>query len=168
MPTVLCPSCGEKGRIPDTFIGHGIRCGKCGNRFLVTAPTKGSDAIAGQTEPQPGLKVKSGITVEGMDDAAWGESSAQIETPLETNPLPFEVHATGFTTEEGQPATSTREYKVLTQRDKFFAGKFDFGRLEDAINYYARQGWVVRGLVTPQVTGFSGGPKEEIMVLLEK
>ncbi|WP_131746202.1 DUF4177 domain-containing protein [Frankia sp. Cppng1_Ct_nod] len=33
------------------------------------------------------------------------------------------------------------EYKVLTQRDKAFSGKFDFNTLEATLNSYAAEGW---------------------------
>jgi hypothetical protein len=33
------------------------------------------------------------------------------------------------------------QYKVLTQKDRFFAGKFDPEKLEAAINSYAAVGW---------------------------
>ena len=57
---------------------------------------------------------------------------------------------------------------MLTQKDRFFEGKFELSRLETALNHYAAQGWVVRAMATPLVTGFSGGPREEIVVLLER
>jgi len=37
-----------------------------------------------------------------------------------------------------------KQYKVLTQKDRFFAGKFDPEKLESAINSYASEGWVVK------------------------
>lgn len=33
------------------------------------------------------------------------------------------------------------QYKVLTQKDRFFAGKFDPAKLEQAVNSYADEGW---------------------------
>ncbi len=71
--------------------------------------------------------------------------------------------------EAPEPAeTPRRHYKVLTQKDRYFEGKFDLARLEEALNHYAGEGWVVRAMATPHVTGFSGGPREEIVVLLER
>ena len=60
-----------------------------------------------------------------------------------------------------------KEYKVLTQKDKWFSGKFDPAALEQAINSYAQQGWVVKTSVTAQVPGF-GGAREECLVILER
>ena len=36
-----------------------------------------------------------------------------------------------------------KKYKVLTQKDKWFSGKFNPQTLEAAINSYAEQGWRV-------------------------
>lgn len=58
-------------------------------------------------------------------------------------------------------------YKVLTQKDKWFSGKFDPEKLEGAINSYAAQGWRVRGVATATFPGF-GGSREEMVVVMER
>ena len=40
------------------------------------------------------------------------------------------------------------QYKVLTQKDRFFAGKFDPQKLEQGINAYAEEGWRVVSMPT--------------------
>lgn len=57
---------------------------------------------------------------------------------------------------------------MLWSRDKLFEGKFDVSRLEEALNYFARQGWVVKAMSTPHLKDFGGGTKEEVVVLLER
>jgi magnesium-transporting ATPase (P-type) len=47
-----------------------------------------------------------------------------------------------------------KEYKVLTQKDKWFSGKFDPEKLEQAINAYAEQGWRVISCATADIPGF--------------
>src|SRR5688572_8379866 len=44
--------------------------------------------------------------------------------------------------------SSLAEYKVLTQKDKWFSGKFDPEKLEQALNAYAKQGWKMKGVAT--------------------
>lgn len=63
---------------------------------------------------------------------------------------------------------SLHEYKVLTQKDKWFSGKFDPELLEMAINAYAKEGWTVRGITTATFPGLMGAGREEIIVLLER
>jgi hypothetical protein len=60
-----------------------------------------------------------------------------------------------------------KEYKVLTQKDKWFTAKFDPEVLERAINAYAQQGWVVKAMTTATIPGF-GGNREELIILLER
>lgn len=63
-----------------------------------------------------------------------------------------------------------KEYKVLTQKDNRFSGKFDPAALEAAINSYAQQGWVVKSAFSTQVPGYPGlgGTREEALVILER
>lgn len=59
------------------------------------------------------------------------------------------------------------EYKVLTQKDKWFTGKFDPLMLENAINAYAKEGWRVKGVSTAEI-GSGVGNREEIVIILER
>jgi len=59
-------------------------------------------------------------------------------------------------------------YKVLSQKDKWFSGKFDPDLLEKALNAYAQQGWQVVQSVTASIAGIIGGNREEIIIILER
>ena len=61
-----------------------------------------------------------------------------------------------------------KEYKVLTQKDKWFSDKFDPEKLEGAINAYARQGWRVIGCATASIPGLIVGSREEMVIILER
>ena len=61
-----------------------------------------------------------------------------------------------------------KEYKVLSQKDKWFSGKFDPQKLEEAMNAYAQQGWVVRTSFTAEVPGLMGRSREEVIIVLER
>jgi len=56
---------------------------------------------------------------------------------------------------------------VLSQKDRWFSGKFDPEKLEEALRSYGRQGWRVRGMATATIPGF-GGNREELVILLER
>ncbi|WP_040214573.1 DUF4177 domain-containing protein [Clostridium polynesiense] len=58
-----------------------------------------------------------------------------------------------------------KRYKVLTQKDKWFSGKFDPQNLENAINAYAEQGWRVIGCATADIGGFGSGRQEFITIM---
>lgn len=58
-------------------------------------------------------------------------------------------------------------YKVLTQKDRFFKGKFDPMKLEEALNAYAGEGWKVVGTATAEFPGI-GNRRQEIVVVMER
>mgnify|MGYP004445277767 CR=1 FL=1 len=60
-----------------------------------------------------------------------------------------------------------KEYKVLSQKDKWFSGKFDPAALEAAINSYAQQGWIVKAAFTATIPSFTG-TRDEALILLER
>lgn len=73
-----------------------------------------------------------------------------------------------FSNNTSTPNTEARyEYKVLSQKDKWFSGKFDPIVLEQAINAYAQQGWRVIGCATADIPGF-GATRQEFITLLER
>jgi hypothetical protein len=174
MPYVACPSCGERGKIPPTLIGARIKCKKCGISFNVSAPAPKA-AVAAGSSAGPVAAVEAagtseGIAIEGLDDSAWAvahDTSDNLKAPVEPEPAAQESgEATAMFV--AQEPTGTKEYKLLTPRDKVFEGKFDLGRLEEALNYYAREGWVAKAMSTPHVKGFTGAMVEELVVLLER
>lgn len=59
------------------------------------------------------------------------------------------------------------QYKVLTQKDRFFGGKFSPEKLEAAINGYAEQGWRAVSMATAEIPSL-GSKREELIVLLER
>lgn len=61
-----------------------------------------------------------------------------------------------------------KEYKVLTQKDKWYSGKFDPIKLEEALNAYAQQGWKAVFGATANIPGLMAGSREEFIVILER
>jgi hypothetical protein len=176
MPNVACPSCGERGKIPPTLIGARIKCKKCGSSFTVSPPAAkaaveaspgGAPAVAAQAA---GTSAE-GIAIEGLDDSAWAvapETSDSLRAPAEAEPEAAPEGAESAPKFVAQEPTGFKEYKLLTAHDKFFKGKFELGLLEEALNHYARQGWVAKAMATPHVKGYTGGMVEELVVLLER
>lgn len=60
-----------------------------------------------------------------------------------------------------------KEYKILTQKDRFLSGKFDPEKLEAAINAYAEQGWSVTAATSASFPSLTGA-REEMIVILER
>ena len=59
----------------------------------------------------------------------------------------------------------TKEYKVITQKDRFFAGKFDPEQLERALNSYAEEGWAVVSIATASIPPLTGTREEPVVVM---
>ena len=73
-----------------------------------------------------------------------------------------------FETNTATPSTQKRyAYKVLSQKDKWFSGKFDPMVLEQAINAYAQQGWRFVGCATADIPGL-GVTRQEFVAILER
>jgi len=73
-----------------------------------------------------------------------------------------------FNTNTATAATGKHyQYKVLSQKDKWFTGKFDPMVLEQALNAYAQQGWRVIGCATADIAGF-GAARQEFITILER
>lgn len=183
MPTLICPTCKKTDKVPDKYIGARLKCKVCGTSILVTAqgaeavPVTAPAAAAAAPAAAPVAAAKSGthaafsgIEVEGLDSTAW--SAVPEPPPGVAAETPEQTRHDSAVRIDSTPATErppgTKEYKLLTPRDRCFEGKFELSRLEEALNAYARQGWIVRSMVTPLVPGFTGGPKEELVVLLER
>jgi len=73
--------------------------------------------------------------------------------------------------EEGEVTSAAKlrkkEYKVLTQKDKWFSGKFNPLLLEQALNAYAKEGWILVGCATADIAGF-GATRQEFVAILER
>jgi hypothetical protein len=174
MPYVACPACGERGKITPNLVGARIKCKKCGVSFNVAPPAAKAAATPGAGEAPAAVATPTahdGITVEGLDAGAWAVSSDQppdtLAAKAEHEPVAAESAGAGSAF-VAHDSTGRKEYKIICSRDKIFEGKFELARLEEAINYLARQGWVVRAMSTPHLKGFGEGTKEEIVVLMER
>ena len=60
-----------------------------------------------------------------------------------------------------------KEYHVLTMKGKWFSGKFDPQKLQEALNAYAQQGWRLISCATADIPGF-GSARQEFVAVLER
>lgn len=59
------------------------------------------------------------------------------------------------------------QYKVMSQKDRWFGGKFDPDQLEKALNAYAEEGWECKAVATASIPGVMGN-REELIFILER
>lgn len=105
-----------------------------------------------------------GATIAAEANHAY---SAPAPTPGATSDQGMNFDFSNNTTTATHAAPVRYQYKVLTQKDKWFSGKFDPAILEQAINAYAQQGWRVIGCATADIPGF-GTTRQEFITLLER
>lgn len=60
------------------------------------------------------------------------------------------------------------QYKVLTQKDRFFSGKFDPAVLEQGLNSYASEGWRAIAVTTASFPGMLGQARDEMIIVMER
>ena len=111
-----------------------------------------------------GLLRSGTITRDTLVTAESPEDWQPYHTFVQKNPPPPIPTQTPTKTNERQ---NLKEYKILTQKDKWFSGKFDPELLEQAVNAYAKHGWRVISCATAQIPGFAGN-REEMIVVLER
>jgi hypothetical protein len=92
----------------------------------------------------------------------------KTEGTFETNPSAGDGKTADTATEpSGRKDLDIYQYKVLTQKDKFFSRKFDPEQLEKALNSYASKGWRLNSAATAEIViGMS--KREEIIFILER
>ena len=187
---ITCPACSKVGNATRPIpAGLKVRC-KCGHSF-VPIPVEdvqtfdfssielGPEEPAQASSPPPELVVEQedemvGAIEEEGPEISIGDLSAGLEeersgvdlgtTMVDVLKVLNEI-AAGLASRasSGDP----REYKVVTQKDKWFSGKFDPEKVEGALNAYAKQGWSLKGVATAAVPGF-GGPRDEIVIIMER
>ena len=59
------------------------------------------------------------------------------------------------------------QYKVITQKDRFFSSKFNPALIERALNEYAQEGWVFKNSVSADF-GSLGMSRNELIIFMEK
>jgi hypothetical protein len=60
------------------------------------------------------------------------------------------------------------DYKVLTQKDRWFGGKFEPAKIEEALNAYAQEGWRLAEAVTASFPAMFSSNREELIFILER
>ncbi|MBQ3215002.1 MAG: DUF4177 domain-containing protein [Oscillospiraceae bacterium] len=175
---LTCKSCGHN--VPD-----GSRfCTRCGASLAeATAPVFTPDPVPATIpesapmftpEPAPAAPVEPAPVFIPEPAPVFAAEPAPVFSPESTPVVPV-APATStqgmnfdFSTNTATPASPKRyEYKILSQKDKWFSGKFDPMMLEEAINAYAQQGWRVIGCATADIPGFSAS-RQEFITLLER
>src|SRR5271156_2905733 len=131
--------CGRSLKAKDEHAGLKAKCPGCG--AILDIPKARPDP-----PPSPG-EVGIDDLREGLEEDRLG---VQREATLTDVWKVLSTIASSIGSSSGSPSGSSqqREYKVITQKDKWFSGKFDPEKVEGVLNSYAKQGWVLKGVAT--------------------
>jgi len=53
-----------------------------------------------------------------------------------------------------------KAFKVMTQKDRAFGGKFNPEKVEEALNAMAKEGWEMSGVTSAEFPSLTGGRQE--------
>jgi hypothetical protein len=159
MPIEVVCQCGKTLKAKDEHAGRRAKCSTCGATMDI--PKSRTDLHDNS----------DGFRVAYLQEALTEDRvERQPETTLADVLNVLNTIATSIgDSSPKSPAVSNsqREYKVITQKDKWFSGKFDPEKVEGVLNSYAKQGWVMKGVATASVPGF-GGQRDEIVIIMER
>lgn len=163
-------ACGKVSSIADEHAGKKGRCKACGAVNIVPdlpAPLHGveSGRASGGGAAEDRLSLVDSKV--GMEEDLLG-----VEREATLTDIWKILNAISVGLAPPRPAAASapigpREYKVVTQKDKWFSGKFDPEKVEGALNAYAKQGWTLKGVAAASVPGF-GGQRDEIVIIMER
>jgi hypothetical protein len=149
--------CGNLLRLVPEYAGRKVKCPRC--NATIIAPEWDQEAAASETgdgtevdfsgrSPSP-----SGMSQDELIPSAILERLSEALEALKSREIGHQSPA--------------KQYKVLTQKDKWFSGKFDPELIEKALNAYAQQGWAVKSVTSASIPG-AFGVRDELIVILER
>lgn len=60
-----------------------------------------------------------------------------------------------------------KAFKVMTQKDRAFGGKFNPEKVEEALNAMAKEGWEMAAVTSAEFPSLTGG-RQELVIFLTK
>lgn len=118
--------------------------------------------------------LKALLLMDNLDDSAVlatedGKTTLTLgEAKANESVRPVQERVKMFTASRATSASPGKKaYKVLSQKDKWYTGKFDPALLEKALNDYAEMGYRVVCSSTASIQGFTG-TREEMIIILER
>ncbi len=142
---IFCKQCGTKCVDTAAFCTH------CGNRLDAPGILGAASAPAMQKDPISDSAPAAGIQMGPppvQPSIIPPVSAIQTPSPAPLAPLaPLAPPA---------PRKGTKQYKVLSQFDPCFGGRFDPSILEQTLNFYAQQGWRAVSCTTAEFAGAGG------------
>lgn len=142
--------CGKQLRAGIEEAGNRVRCPECDRVLKVPIPSIETTDYDIRSIHHGSADTGPGFDLETRD----------APIPIDERPTAGPVIHHG-----GPDAARSRQYKVLSRLDDWFAAAFHPNDLEEALNFYALQGWTLHTILSVRV-----GPdgKDELIAVLER
>jgi len=185
-----CPHCKQLLEAPQEMLGKQVNCPSCNGAIALPKPTPAPQPPAPPPRPSPPVEPKRTAVpyavkvltskdrflsgkfdpekVETALNAYAAEGWSLADCDSATFPGILGGERSELVTIMHRVGGRMKKYKVLTQKDRFFSGKFDPEKIEAAINSYVQEGWMVRAVTSASFPGLLNANREELIVLLEK
>ena len=162
-------ACGKQSELPESTLGKRVRCNFCGALSIVAEQppedhpeldweTHIAESLLTAPTPRAGPRARPGSSRPSRPSRP-PRSSTRSPRARWRRSTPGSRGGRRGRARRGPAVEDPKEYKVLSQRDKWFGGKFDAERLEEALNFLAGQGWAVRSMAAGAIGGFAGEPR---------
>ena len=159
-------TCGHALRASPDAVGKKTKCPVCGQILIIPAmvekPVAASPILIPQAEaePDPFAQDLDWTTMEAPRiSEASRPASGLIKIDTGQEDMPSDDIAR---TDDG-----SRQYRVLSQKDQGYSGKFSAANLEQMLNTHAKSGWTLKAAVTMSFPGH-GGNHDEMIVIMER
>jgi|GEM_PF-617827 len=159
MPITVFCTCGQSFKAKEEHAGYRAKCLSCGSFVEIPKPPAKPPALPDE--------FGTDVLFEGEEEDRVGVEREATLTDVWKILNTIVDQLGSLSSQATANADRQREYKVITQKDKWFSGKFDPEKVEGALNSYAKQGWVLKGVANASVPGF-GGQRDEIVIIMER
>lgn len=191
-----CPHCKQSLEAPQEMLGQQVNCPSCNGVIRLPSPTPAPQPVTSTPPlrpappPPPPLEPRQRAVpyavkvltskdrflsgkfdpekVEAALNAYAAEGWSLADCDSASFPGILGGDRSELVTVMHRVGGRMKKYKVLTQKDRFFSGKFDPDKIEAAINSYVQEGWMVRAVTSASFPGLLSANREELIVLLEK
>jgi hypothetical protein len=163
MTIVFQCTCGRPLRASAEYVGKKTKCPGCGLILIIPA----EDPKTSAATPVPAV-VDDPFVVH-LDSPAAETLRPDQPDPGRSSGAVIKLD-TGYenvsSSEIARTEDGSKQYHVLGQKDLGFT-KFNAAKLEEALNFHARQGWSLKTAVVINISGHSGN-HDELVVILER
>ena len=170
MAIVFHCKCGHLLRAQENAAGKRTRCPGCNQVLSIPGIVKAAASVAGVAPAPAPAAVATDPFAPELDWSSLESPALAENDPQRPASGAIKIDAASAdvpTTETPRPDDGSRQYRILTQKDQGFAGKFNATKLEELLNDHARRGWELKVAVTMHVPSH-GGYHDELVVILER